>query len=125
MFLVSGDLVRLDPGTVRSAYGRLTTWAWTSKDPGTASARDEPLAHGLAPGKYSLAGHYASGDHEVEEALEPLRQFFLGADTSAEAFLSRRFIGLRYSDAVVLRDARYRLWTGAVDSPPWEFAVEP
>jgi hypothetical protein len=130
-FYVSGHLERLDPGTVRSAYGRLTTWAWTTRNPRTAG-RDEPLAAGLPPGKYSLTGHSQQpevelrvGDHRGEEALESLRQFFLGADTSIEAFQGHRFVGINYTEALLLRDAGYRVWSGALDSPPWEFIVEP
>jgi hypothetical protein len=132
MFHVLGDLERLDPGGVRSAYGRLTTWAWASRNARTAN-RDKPLAHGLAPGKYSLTGHCQQpeefelrvGDHRGEEALASLRQFFLGADTSIEAFQGHHFMGINYPEALLLRDAGYRLWSGALDTPPWEFTVEP
>lgn len=137
MFHVLGDLTPLEPGTVRSAYGRLTTWAWSSRvtrqEAATPRSRDEPRAHGLAPGKYSLTGHYEPpdgfelrvGDHRGKEALESLRQFSLGTDTSVEAFQGHHFRGINYPEALLLRDAGYHLWSGELDTPPWEFIVEP
>ena len=120
------------PGAVATAP-RSRSSRVARQDARTPRVRDEPLAHGLAPGKYSITGHYAPkegfdlrvGDHRGDEALESLRQFFLGADTSIEAFWGHHFVGINYPEAMRLRDAGYRLWCGELDSPPWELIVAP
>jgi hypothetical protein len=130
-------LARLEPGAQQTAYGMLTTWAWRIRvEPQGASTpkeRVDPFAHGQGPGRYALTGHFDPqhvmpiqvGDPVGADALKSLREFFLGNDTSLEAFWAARFMGISYVDALLLRDADYRLWSGALDTPPWELIVEP
>jgi hypothetical protein len=124
------NLERLDAGVVRKTHGALTTWAWMLA--GETQRTTSPTLD-LAPGTYSIAGHYdtkdlvepgAGGDPGALE-LDRLRRFFASADHSLDAFWAARFVGISYTKAELLRDSGYRRWAGALDAPASEFIIEP
>jgi hypothetical protein len=123
-------LDRLEAGETRTTHGLLTTSAWNVED-------DKPRIRrallAMAPGRYVLTGRYEPDDlaqlrldrREGADALRELEHFFKKADASVEAFWAARFMGLSYRGAELVRDAGFRLWSGALDTPPCELVLGP
>jgi hypothetical protein len=116
--------VQVQPEAVYSSTGALNTWAWEPAD--RPNPRETPLLR-LEPGTYTVSAHYdghsGSMVAQMRENLEQLRRFFVGPDTSLDAFERARIMGFSYAAAALLRDSGFRLWSGDIDTPAVRFVV--